>query len=263
MDEYPDEQNFYSTLPWYDWPSGYFWTTSTGEQPFHKIVDPTFTNGEFTYGLEDINLNGKCQQIQSTYKWGFSFLVLFSVIILFLVWTLGMYILWVDAHLNSRFNRAGRTLGIQRAALDLAHCIQKDLGTDGIEMTSNAELQKKIRGELRGGRITYQMLEEKMLPITRGTQFRNSIMTRNELWSWAKDHRYSLGLFVCSCFSGILAAFLAPEQAPLVSLSLMIVGSATATFMGDAHNGRWLILCVCVILAIMLAPVGPCTTYPE
>ncbi|KAK5033178.1 hypothetical protein LTS07_003479 [Exophiala sideris] len=244
-----------STTPFNQWPSGYWWTTASGDRPFHKFIDPTFTNGEFTYSLEEINVNGECQQIQSSYKWGFSFLVLFSVIILFLVWSLGMYILWVDAYLNSRFNRAGRTLGIQRAVLDLAACMQREIGPDGIEMMSNPELQNKIRGESRGGLITYQMLDDKMLPSSRATEFGSHRITRAELWSWVKGHKYTFGLFVCSL--GFLAAALAGTHAPLLTAILTVVGTAAATFIGDVHQGRWLIFWACVVFAAVLIPVGP------
>ncbi|KAI1614702.1 hypothetical protein EDD36DRAFT_162603 [Exophiala viscosa] len=186
---------------------------------------------------------------------GVLLLVLFSVIILFLVWSLGMYILWVDAYLNSRLNRGGRTLGIQRAILDLADCMQEDVRADSIEMMSNPELQNKIRGGLRGGRISYQMLEEKMLPMSRATQLRSNAMTRAEMWSWLKGHKYTFGFFVGSL--GLLAAALAGTHAPLFTAFLTVVGAAAATFIGDVHHGRWLVFWACVILAVALISVGP------
>jgi hypothetical protein len=239
---------------WYTFPYGYWWKTDAGEMPFHNYSTPMFTDGQWTYDLDQLNVAGRCQQTDATYKWGFSFLVLFIVVVLFFSWSLGMYILWLDAYFNSRFDRAGRTMGLQRAIVDLAYCIQKDTGEDGNEMASNAELQAKIRRGLNGGRITYQMLDDKALPLTRAAELRLR-WRQTSVKEWFKDRMFVLALFVGSL--GYLAAALAGTHTPLFTAFLLVYGTGALVVMGKRHPSRWFIFLASTVVAIALGPVGP------
>lgn len=243
---------------WWDYPYGHWWKTKEGAQPFHNFSDPMFTNGDVIYDLEQLNLHGRCQQEDTSYKWGFSFIILFIVILTFIVWCLGMYILWLDAFLNSRFDRAGRRMGLQRAILDLAYCMRKDMGEDVPEMLSNSELQNKIRRGLNGGRITYQMLDDQLLPLSRATEMRLRWRKTNKK-DWckqkAKDEKFGIGLFIV-CL-GLLITAVAGTHAPLLSAVLLFYGACNALVMGRSHKSRWLVFILCLIIAIGLGPVGP------
>lgn len=269
---------------WYYWPYGFNWQTPSGDRPFHNTsTTPIFSDGEYSYDLENLNLNGRCQQLDTSYKWGFSFLVLFIVIMTFTVWCLGMYILWLDAWLNSRFDRAGRAMGLHRAVLDLASCMNQDVDEDGREMMSNGELHDKIRKGLNGGQITYEMLDEKWLPISRGAVFRQWWLDKKREWpgkkekmrhfwpdtmrrwqetnkkaflkQWIPAHKYTLPLFLCSL--GFLIAALAGTHAPLFTAMLTLAGSAAALFMDKAPKGKWVVFLFCAMLAALLIPAGP------
>jgi len=83
-----------------------------------------------------------------------------------------MYIMWLDAHLHSRYNRADRQIGTFRAVLDLAKAMRKDMGEDATENLSNTELKLRVKRRMNGGKIGYEMLDEpgsgeKMLTPTR------------------------------------------------------------------------------------------------
>ncbi|KIW39208.1 uncharacterized protein PV06_09002 [Exophiala oligosperma] len=269
---------------WYYWPYGFNWETPSGDRPFHNTsTSPIFSDGEYSYDLEDLNLNGKCQQLDTSYKWGFSFLVLFNVIMTFTVWCLGMYILWLDAWLNSRFDRAGRTMGLHRAVLDLAACMNQDVDEGGREMMSNGELHDKIRKGLNGGQITYEMLDEKWLPVSRRAVLDLWWLDKKQEWPgkrekmrrfwpetkrrwqetnkkeflkrWIPAHKYTLALFLCSL--GFLAAALAGTHAPLSTAMLTVAGSATALFMDEAPKGKWVVFLFCAAWGAILIPVGP------
>lgn len=244
--------------PWYLWPFGYFWKTTSGEQPLHEFTLPLFTNGQFTYDLDGINANGRCQQVNSTYKWGFSFLALFIVILLFILWCLGTYIVWLDAHLHSRLDRAGRAMGIQRAVLDLASCMQKDIAGDGSEMLSNTKLQSKIRKELGGGRITYETLDNTHVPLSRAAELRlrwRSTKWKDWLKRWFKDQKYPFALFVGSLV--FLAVTLTGRHEAFLPALFTVLGTGAAAFMGRGHQSRWLVLLACVVVALALIPAGP------
>ncbi|KAJ9613136.1 hypothetical protein H2200_003077 [Cladophialophora chaetospira] len=249
---------------WWDYPFGYYWKNSNGVAPFHNFSDPTFTNGQFTYDLEQLNLRGRCQQSGTNYQWGFSFLVLFSFIIVSLVWCAGMYVMFVDAFLHSRIDRVGRSMGLQRAILDLAYCMHKDVDETGRDMLSNGELQDRIRRDLKGGSITYEMLDTNLLPLSRYAEWRLGRLNpspprpRVSIKEWLlarKGQKLGLALLICSL--GFLAAALAGTHAPLLTPVALVLGSVTVLVMPRHHKSRWLFFLAFVVLAIILAPIGP------
>ena len=243
---------------WWDWPFGYYWISEDQDKPFHNFTDPLFTNDQYVYELEELNLRGRCQQANTSYRWGFSFLILFWFVILSLVWSVGMYVLWLDAYFHSRFDRAGRSMGLQRAILDLAYCMQKDVDEEGREMLSNPKLQRKIRRDLKGGRITYEMLEEKLLPVSRATASRMWWRETNKkdwLNQFLKRKGWTFAFFVGSL--GFLSASIAGAHTPLITAVFLAYGSGTVLFMNERHKSRWLIFLACAVLAIVFAPIGP------
>jgi hypothetical protein len=120
--------------------------------------------------IKDINRMGNCQQT-AKYRWGFSFLLLFIVLILFIVWMLGTYVLWLDASLNSRLDIVKRDMGIYRATLDISSLIRNDLGKEVDALTPNSVLKKRIREGKTGGRIDFRSVNDVPLPHTRFTKF--------------------------------------------------------------------------------------------
>ena len=261
---------------WWNWPFGYYWKSPSGDQPFHTFTDPVFTNGDFSYNLEQLNLNGRCQQAGTSYKWGFSFLVLFSFIVMFLVWCVGMYVLWLDAFLHSRFDRIGRSMGLQRAILDLAYCMHKDVDETGRDMLSNGELQSRIRRDLKGGSITYDMLDPKLLPLSRWAELRLRFPTwRRRLTAWrpqpaarwskfrAADKkqwlksRSKFWTAVLIGSLGFLAAVLAGTHTPLFSALLLVFGCIVILCIGEERKCRWLVFIIFAALAAAIWPIGP------
>lgn len=126
-----------------------------------------------TYTYADVQTNGQCvQAIPPGYSWGFSFILLFVTALLTTIWSFGMYIMWLDAHLHSRYDRAGRRMGPYRAALDLAKALRKDMGEDAAEHLSNSEIKHLLERGMNGHMIGYELLDlpgsgEKELPLTR------------------------------------------------------------------------------------------------
>ncbi|ETI21021.1 hypothetical protein G647_07364 [Cladophialophora carrionii CBS 160.54] len=256
-DEYWIRQGNSNGTDWWYWPFGYYWKSANGTEPFHNFTDPVFTNRQFTYKLDELNVRGRCQPEGESYKWGFSFLALFSFIVVFLAWSVGMYALWLDAFLHSRFDRVGRSMGLQRAVLDLAYCMQRDVDETGRDMLSNAELQKCIRQDLKGGRITYEMLDPKLLPLSRAAEWR--LKWRLKWRVSIRDWLLRRNKWMCALFVGSLV-FLSTAWAGMHPLSftaaLLVLGSATVVLMDEGHKSRWLIFLVCLVLAVVLAAVG-------
>jgi hypothetical protein len=61
------------------------------------------------YNISYVLSEGECLPTM-THNWGFSFLGLFIALVFTATWSIGMYIMWLDAYLNSRFSRANRNL---------------------------------------------------------------------------------------------------------------------------------------------------------
>jgi hypothetical protein len=252
------------TLEWWNYPYGWSWKTPQGTYPFHNTTGPFFNVGDVTYNLEQLNAAGRCNQENTSYRWGFSFLILFVFTVLGLIWSIGMYITWVDAYLCSRIDRAGRSMGLQRAILDLAYCMQEDVDASIHEMSSNNELQGKIRTDLKGGRITYAMLDEKLLPISRAAELRLWWYSRRQgatrptigqVLHLTKTNPVAIAGLVGSF--GFLIAAIAGTHAPLFSPVFLMVGFGTALAMNSDKPRRWLYCFLWVLVAIGFGFIGP------
>lgn len=210
------------------------WTDPrTGDRPWRYTDSPKYNlpNTPSVLTMEDVNLAGNCQQT-ATYKWGFSFLLLFLVLIFFMIWIIGTYILWIDAYLHSRLDIAKREMGLYRAVLDVSSVIQSDLDHDVDPMTPNNVLQKRLSAGKKVGRIGFQSLNVG-LPL-------NTRMM--DIQDWARKGGYSrwtprLTLAILVHLLIILPIFLSyKESAPsnitafivifllLVILNIMVLG---------------------------------------
>lgn len=78
------------------------------------------------------------------FVWGFSSLLLYIVLSLQLVWTLGMFIVWLDANTCSKLCRKQRKMrGSFRNALDLAEAVREVLG-DNLCAYSESEIARQL-----------------------------------------------------------------------------------------------------------------------
>jgi hypothetical protein len=123
------------------------------------------------YNLSYVLAEGECLPLM-THNWGFSFLGVFILLFFTAVWSIGMYIMWMDAYLNSRFSRADRDLGTYRASWDFADAMRKDMSAGSVtEAMSNRELRKRVRQARNGDRVRYQM-NDPDVPISRFDELR-------------------------------------------------------------------------------------------
>ncbi|KAL8683324.1 MAG: hypothetical protein Q9186_000707 [Xanthomendoza sp. 1 TL-2023] len=75
---------------------------------------------------------------------GFSSIILYVILGLQLVWTVGMYCIWLDANLTSELVKSGRTIrGPFRAAADLAEALNETLGGEYCAYTDK-EIEKEL-----------------------------------------------------------------------------------------------------------------------
>ncbi|KAK4143723.1 uncharacterized protein C8A04DRAFT_28504 [Dichotomopilus funicola] len=113
------------------------------------------------YDLAYINANGRCQSKadDKVYQWGFSYIQVFILILVLILWTIGTWLVWLQAHINlpprndehtGDFLVPKKTLQAPRSwngVLQLAAAIQNDadsLGVDPAKLTCG-EARTKMR----------------------------------------------------------------------------------------------------------------------
>lgn len=162
------------------------------EYPFKGPDNVAFTisNSNDKYDINYIKANGVCQQL-STYQWGFSFLLLFVFMLFTAVWALGTYVLWRDAYLNSRLDRASRDMGTLRAVLDYAATIKKDLGTASADDIGDRQLKAQIGSDRKRYMIGYEALGQMDLPLSRSAEIKIWRQAFN-VRAWAKQEKWLL-----------------------------------------------------------------------
>ncbi|KAL8956432.1 MAG: hypothetical protein Q9193_006051 [Seirophora villosa] len=91
---------------------------------------------------------------ENYFVWGFSSIVLYVVLGLQILWTIGMYCVWLDANIASELVRHGRTIrGPFRAAADLVEAMNDTLGNEYCAY-SDREVSKALKTS--GDRLRYE-----------------------------------------------------------------------------------------------------------
>ncbi|GME31867.1 hypothetical protein BKCO1_7600019 [Neofusicoccum parvum] len=110
-------------------------------------------NGNF-YSNEYLEEFGFCKPNNNKYKWGFSYLLLFIIIIFTYAWAGILVALHIDTEKNSQLAKCGRRLGQYRAVLDLSKAIREELGEEA-QLLPNHTLEKRL-AEAKDG-LRYQV----------------------------------------------------------------------------------------------------------
>ncbi|WQF79509.1 hypothetical protein CDEST_04523 [Colletotrichum destructivum] len=153
-----------SWLPRSDFTYGWNWTDPrTGQRPFASFSRAAYAAGNETYRIEYLKANGSCQPMsdpdfsadsaRESYEWGFSFLQLYILVILLLVWTLCIAFVWLKARMTMRMRRRRDVPRGYKGVLELAGAIRKELQECNPDDLSHDQLYEEIKKRLRGGRI--------------------------------------------------------------------------------------------------------------
>lgn len=78
-----------------------------------------------------------------------------------------MYVMWMDIHRNSRFDRAGElgTLGTFKAAMDISSAIRAEFGSAADKLTYQGGLVEKVKRINKG-----MMYPVEGLPLSRSKE---------------------------------------------------------------------------------------------
>ncbi|KAJ4357447.1 uncharacterized protein N0V89_002022 [Didymosphaeria variabile] len=118
-----------------------------------------------TYNYTYLSTFGTCQPDGGNYQWGFSFIQLFIMNIMLLIWTLGILIMWYRA--QSTMQKRGRVsvAGVHKAVVELAETMHKELDAEDFDLSLSTEAQIKQRtAAAKGGSIAYDapLVDEKV-----------------------------------------------------------------------------------------------------
>lgn len=106
---------------------------------------------------------------QRNYQWGFSFLLLFSMIMMLLFWTFGIVIMWCCTQITMQKRGQHSIAGTHKAVIELAAAMSTELDMDLLDckFLSEKEIQERITA-VQGGCISYNspLLVEKELSET-------------------------------------------------------------------------------------------------
>ncbi|KAI3327382.1 hypothetical protein HD806DRAFT_486918 [Xylariaceae sp. AK1471] len=127
-------------------------------RPFSNRSRTTWTFSNKTYSLSYIEDNGQCQPIQDRFKWGFSYLQIFIIVIALLSWTLGTCILWLKSHFLLPFQDELEVPRGYTALLLFADTIDEQLSGAGFDtqFLTNNQFNTEIQKSLQGGAISFK-----------------------------------------------------------------------------------------------------------
>ncbi|KAI1274864.1 hypothetical protein F5Y07DRAFT_371738 [Xylaria sp. FL0933] len=195
---------------------------------------PIWTYENHIYTLQDIRINGACQALGAEFQWGFSYLQLFIIVILLIIWTSGTCLLRHRAHQFLPLEgQPERPRGF-RALLLLAEAIQIELQTSGIDPHSlkNNQLKHQIYKCLKGGSTSF------------GFPLRRKTIRRRTALQWMKE---DLWLLVIVTATGVpLSLFLGPVFIP-ISLGIL-----STFFIGTTAKSRFLLFTLSIIIALLI-----------
>ncbi|KAK7422060.1 hypothetical protein QQX98_001802 [Neonectria punicea] len=135
---------------------GYHWNDSYGYHPFRDRENAAFSISGEIYNIKELQEHGSCQPILQKFQWGFSFIQVMLMLIFLLMWTIGIYTMWLKARLTLSLNGHPGTAHGWKCLLQLAVVMEKQLEDASIDSSvlSESELNAEIRKLLEGGWVS-------------------------------------------------------------------------------------------------------------
>ncbi|KAK4175469.1 hypothetical protein QBC36DRAFT_189827 [Triangularia setosa] len=220
---------------------GYDWQDPlTKDYPFRNKSKTTFASGNRTFTLDYILEHGSCQPISDKYQWGFSYLQLYIVINVLLLWSTGIYLLWLKAQLNLPLVQYDQVPEEWECVLHMSHELQKQLERSGVKSVNkltHLQLKDHVTAHLQGGQISFGAeIETDMI-----------IILRIGVWKWLRINR----LWVCAFALQVLSV--------VASIFLHLLWRASPTLLGLTYVACFVVYLLLLIrktkLLILILPL--------
>lgn len=125
------------------------------------------------------------------YEWGFSLWQVVIMLCLILLWSLGIWIMWLKAHLTIRLRGGVDIPGRYKAALQFVTAVRSEFADEGVGVADSfrdQELKNTLRNNGNGGYISFQPSFSKAT-----YSFRQGIRG----W-WKRDKWWGMALITCA-----------------------------------------------------------------
>ncbi|KAH6869687.1 hypothetical protein B0T10DRAFT_523526 [Thelonectria olida] len=255
----------YNLPPGGDQLFGYNWSDHTGQYPFRNKENATYYISGEIYTINYIMKNASCQPIRKVridiqgalprmkaltewtlkkFQWGFSFIQVTLMAIFLVIWTAGIYVMWLKAHLTLRLNGHPGTAQGWKCLLQLAEVMEKQLKGAGIDSKalSDPELKDQIRKLLESGSVS------SAIEFSKG-----NYSFRRGFCCWLKRERWwVLSLFV---FIGLLTAIPFITNTWLGFLIMPVGILFSISFGRAAKSMMFLLLCFLILYLVVVVPL--------
>lgn len=199
------------------------------------------------YPFDYLSVNGTCQPL-GPYQWGFSFLLLFIFLLTLLIWSIGTYIFWLEAHLALKVRDIREIPGNYKAVIGLGAAMQREFVKEGEDITCLEERQiiSRIHRDLKGGAIKNDGA------IIRQPQYR----FREVIKRWFRRDKWWFGGFLVLTAIWLTLLFMASPilASPILAIicAFLSLGTLLAMFIGRKTGSRILMLLFCGVLGIIV-----------
>ncbi|CAN9432354.1 unnamed protein product [Alternaria alternata] len=202
-----------------------------------------------TYNFKYLQENGKCQAALD-YKWGFSYIQLFIMVIFHIVWTLGLFIMWIRACMVMKKRGRGRgdVAGENKAVFELAAAMREQMNEptkeegDDVSALTETKLRRRITKDLRGGSISYTT---PILPNGDSSEKWNAI-------AWIKSNKLSIiAMIVCLVAMMINLFVWVPDDTGTVALLPLPTVLIAALYIGSTRGSR-IVLFVWIFILVVI-----------
>jgi hypothetical protein len=184
-------RDMYANITYNDvYPYGRQWRDpDSGKNPFNVANGKFYEPGSKTlYDTAQFLDHATCQSNGVvTYQWGFSYVPLFCFLVASTIWTMGMWVAYVDSALHSSPRILQRKQGLDRAVIDLADAMLHKISTEQVRLDSNAQL-RHLSTDLR---LSY-------FDMSHGETYRDRLKKSWRNWLWHEKYWLTacIGFFV-------------------------------------------------------------------
>ncbi|KAK0707852.1 hypothetical protein B0H67DRAFT_647991 [Lasiosphaeris hirsuta] len=247
---------------------GHSWVDPrTGLQPFADPQRRTYYDAQnFLYSLDYVTANGSCQpSVQGCdatttttttttatanndacsaqiYQWGFSLVQATLSGALAIVWTAGLYALYLAAHLQLPLVDTPEIPRGWRAVMLLGDTIRRELDAHGIDpdRVTDKQLKRMVRRQLRGGRVS---MPHQLANPSRGFRQAWRQWLAREKW-WLVSFFVGTAVGVSFIFGSLSIRYFSPGAIFLgifgIAFSVLSGGILLALIFAGTKTGKWI-----------------------
>ncbi|KAJ3525686.1 hypothetical protein NM208_g11532 [Fusarium decemcellulare] len=227
----PDYLNFYYN--WFDIYNSTENASKASNKGHQDKMGLTYNVDGMTYNLTKLATWASCQSgdpgvSAEKYHWGFSFLQMFTMVILLLLWSIGIVFMGLRAHWTLILNEAPETSNGWKALLYFTEAMELELKRAGIDHTtlSDSQLNAEIQGVLQGGSISSKK------PLEMGLYSLRKHGIPSTAREWGRRNRlWFLAVIAC---------------VPICIMQARIIGSPKSPVLAGTYGGYILVLAIMI-----------------